>query len=55
MLQPEPPPCRSTSMMVVIVSSAGQTGIDLLRSTHQVPAVRTPRRIGSRRFQRRFR
>src|SRR5271166_5031854 len=44
MLKPEPPPWRSMSKTSLEVSSLGQRAIDLLKSTHHVPADSTPRR-----------
>ena len=44
MLKPDPPPSRSIASTSLEVSSSGQRAIDLLKSTHQVPADSTPRR-----------
>ena len=44
MFEPDPPFWRSIARTSLEVSSSGQRAIDLLKSTHQVPADSTPRR-----------
>ena len=44
MFEPDPPFWRSIARTSLEVSSSGQRAIDLLKSTHQVPADKTPRR-----------
>ena len=44
MFEPDPPFWRSIAKTSLDVSSSGQRAIDLLKSTHQVPADSTPRR-----------
>ncbi len=44
MFDPDPPFWRSIAKTSLEVSSSGQRAIDLLKSTHQVPAESTPRR-----------
>ena len=44
MFDPDPPFWRSIAKTSFEVSSSGQRAIDLLKSTHQVPADSTPRR-----------
>ena len=54
-LEADPPPARSASVTRTTTSSPGQKGTVMLRSTHQQPAVKKPRRMsGQMLFQQRI-